>query len=48
MGTKVNVALIDKVKDKLSNLMLENKHRLRDCSYIDLRVAARKGQGAAA
>lgn len=48
MGTKVSVALIDKVKDTLSNLTLENKHRLKDCSYIDLRVAVREGQGAAA
>lgn len=48
MGKKVNVALIDSVKDKLSNLTLENRHRLKDCSYIDLRVGVGEGQVAAA
>jgi TldD protein len=48
MANKVNVALIDRVKDSLSNLVLENRQRLKDCSYIDLRVGVGEGQGAAA
>ena len=48
MAKKVNIVLIDKVKDKLSNLMLQTKNRLRDCSYIDLRVTVSEGQQASA
>ena len=48
MGQKVNIALIDKAKDKLSNLVLETRNRLEDCSYIDLRVTVTEGQGAVA
>jgi TldD protein len=48
MEQKVNIALIDRVKDKLSNLILENKKKLKDCSYIDLRVAVSEGQMATA
>ena len=48
MGQKVNIALIDKNKDKLSNMVLEAKSRLDDCSYADLRVTVREGQGAVA
>jgi TldD protein len=48
MGQKVNIALIDKAKDKLSNLVLESKNRLEDCSYVDLRVAVSEGQRASA
>lgn len=48
MGQKVNIALIDKAKDKLSNLVLETKKRLEDCSYVDLRVAVSEGQRASA
>jgi TldD protein len=48
MGQKVSIALIDKAKDKLSNLVLETKNRLKDCSYIDLRVRVTEGQGAVA
>jgi len=46
MGQKVNIALIDKVKDKLSNLVLETENRLEDCSYIDLRAAVSEEVGA--
>ena len=48
MGKKVNIALISENKDKLSNMMLEARSRLHDCSYVDLRVAVREGQGAIA
>ena len=48
MGQKVNIALIDKNKDKLSNMILEAKSRLQDCFYADLRVTVREGQGAEA
>jgi len=48
MGQKVNITLIDKAKDKLSNLVLESKNRLKDCSYVDLRVAVSEGQRASA
>jgi TldD protein len=48
MGQKVNIALIDKAKDKLSNLVLESKKSLKDCSYVDLRVAVSEGQQATA
>ncbi|MCK5434719.1 MAG: hypothetical protein KAI42_05515, partial [Dehalococcoidales bacterium] len=48
MGQKVNIALIDKNKDKLSNMVLEAKSRLQDCFYADLRVTVREGQGAVA
>jgi TldD protein len=48
MGQNVNIALIDKAKDKLSDLVLESKNRLKDCSYIDLRVKVQEGQGASA
>ncbi|MBE0430358.1 MAG: TldD/PmbA family protein [Dehalococcoidia bacterium] len=47
MGKRVDIALIDRVKDKLSNLILENQSRLKDCSHIDLRVGVAEGQGAA-
>ena len=48
MAKKVDIALIDRIKDKLSNLTLESKQRLKDCAYIDLRVGVGEGQGAAA
>ena len=48
MGQKVNIALIDKSKDKLSDMVLEAKSRLHDCFYADLRVTVREGQGAVA
>jgi len=48
MGQKINIALIEKVKDSLSNLVSEGKSRLPNCSYIDLRLAASEGQYAAA
>jgi TldD protein len=48
MAKKVNIALIDKAKDKLSNLISATKDRLEDCSYIDLRVRITEGQGAVA
>lgn len=48
MGQKVDIGLVDKVKDKLSNLVLETKERLKDCSYVDLRVRVSEGQGASA
>lgn len=48
MAQKVNIGLIDKVKDRLSNLILETKNRLQDCSYVDLRVAVSEGQRATA
>ena len=48
MGQKVDIGLVDKIKDKLSNLVLETKERLKDCSYVDLRVRVSEGQGASA
>ena len=48
MRKKVNITVIDKAKDKLSNLVLETRNRLEDCSYIDLRVTVTEGQGAVA
>jgi TldD protein len=48
MGQRINIALIEKVKDKLSNLVLDNKNSLTNCSYIDLRLAASEGQRATA
>jgi TldD protein len=48
MGQKVNIALIDKTKDKLSNLILEARNRLENCSYADLRVTVSEGQQASA
>lgn len=48
MGQKVDIGLIDKTKDKLSNMVLEAKNRLEDCSYIDLRVRVSEGQQAVA
>jgi TldD protein len=48
MGQKVNITLIDRIKDKLYDLTLESKNRLKDCSYIDLRVQVSEGQQAAA
>jgi TldD protein len=48
MEQKVNIVLIDKAKDKLSNLVSESKNRLEDCSYVDLRVAVSEGQRASA
>jgi len=48
MGQKVNIALIDKTKDRLSNMVLEAKNRLENCFYVDLRVTVREGQGAVA
>ncbi|MCK5181928.1 MAG: TldD/PmbA family protein [Dehalococcoidia bacterium] len=48
MGQNVNIALIDRNKDKLSNMVLEAKSRLQDCFYADLRVTVREGQGAVA
>ena len=48
MGQKISTALIERVKDKLSNLVLENKNALTNCSYIDLRLATSEGQQAVA
>jgi TldD protein len=48
MGQKVDIGLVDKTKDKLSNLVLETKNRLEDCSYVDLRLRVSEGQGASA
>jgi len=48
MGQKVSIDLIDKTKDKLSDMVLEAKSRLQDCFYADLRVAVAEGQGAVA
>ena len=48
MGQKVDIGLIDKTEDKLSNLVLETKNGLEDCSYVDLRVRVSEGQGASA
>jgi len=48
MAQRVNIGLIDKTKDKLSNLVLESKKKLKDCSYIDLRVQVSEGQQATA
>ena len=48
MGQRINIGLIDKTQGKLSNVILENKKRLKDCSYIDLRFQVSEGQQAAA
>jgi TldD protein len=48
MAQKVNIALIDRTKDKLSNMVLEAKKRLENCFYVDLRVAVSDGQKAIA
>jgi TldD protein len=48
MGQRISVGLIDKVKDRLSNLVLESKNSFTDCSYIDLRLAASEGRVATA
>lgn len=48
MGQKISIALIEKVKGKLSDLVLESRNSLTNCSYIDLRLAASEGQQAAA
>jgi predicted Zn-dependent protease len=48
MAQKVDIGLIDKTKDKLSDVMLESKSKLKDCSYIDLRVQVSEGQQAVA
>lgn len=48
MEQKVNIGLIDKTKDELSNLVLESKKRLKGCSYVDLRVQVSEGQQATA
>ncbi len=48
MGKNVSIALIDKNKDKLSNMVLETKGKLEGCSYVDLRFAVSDGQQAVA
>jgi TldD protein len=48
MAQNVNIGLIDKTKDRLSHLILENKSKLKDCFYIDLRVQVSEGQQAVA
>jgi len=48
MGQRISVSLIEKVKDRLSNLVSESKNKLADCSYIDLRLAASEGKVASA
>ena len=48
MAQKVNAALVDKVGDKLSNLILETKSRLKDCAYTDLRFRVSETQAATA
>ncbi len=48
MAQKVDVALVDRVKAQLSNLVSETRGRLKDCSYIDLRIGVGEGQRAVA
>lgn len=48
MGQKVNIDLIGKTKDKLSDIVREARSKLKDCSYIDLRVRVSEGQQAVA
>jgi len=48
MSQKVNIGIIDKTKAQLSDLVSAAQKRLRDCSYIDLRVKVTEGQAAAA
>ena len=45
-ANEVNIALIDKVKDELSNLIPGTKDKLEDCCYIDLRLGVGEGQRA--
>jgi TldD protein len=48
MGQKVSIDLIDGVKDKLSNMVLETKGKLEGCFYVDLRITVSEGQQAVA
>jgi TldD protein len=48
MGKRISVSLIESVKDKVSNLALECKNKLADCSYVDVRLAASESQVATA
>ncbi len=46
MAHKVDIALIDRVKDDLANLISESRDSLEGCRYIDLRLGVGEGQGA--
>ncbi len=48
MGQKISIDLIDKTKGRFSNMVLEAKRRLEDCTYADLRVVVSEGQQAMA
>ena len=45
---RMDIGLIDKVRDVLGNLILESKGKLKGCSYVDLRVRVSEGQQAVA
>lgn len=45
---RITTALIDEIKEDLTYLVHQSKGELPDCHYIDLRVEAGEGQGAAA
>ena len=48
MEQKVNIGLIDKIRDRLSNAVLDARNKLKDCSYVDLRIRVSDGQQAIA
>ena len=48
MANKVNIGLIDKTRDTLSNMVLDARKKLGDCSYVDLRVRVWEEQQAVA
>src|SRR4030042_3087642 len=48
MKQKVNIGLIDSNRDRLSNMVLDTKSKLNDCSYVDLRIRVSEGQQAIA
>lgn len=48
MKQKVNTGLIDRNRDRLSNMVLDTKSKLKDCSYVDLRIRVSEGQQAIA
>ncbi len=48
MSPKVNIGVIDKVRDKLGNLVPETRSKLEHCSYVDVRVRVAEGQQAVA
>jgi len=46
MAQKVDITLVDRVKDELANLISASRDSLEGCHYIDLRLGVGEGQGA--